>query len=206
MFSAFPVKKTSMSSSRMRTSSIQLVLTRHEQPAAFMAATHGRLTGQPGRLPLHIGAWGAEPHHGRGLCVARRDADAHDHGAETHPQSVAKQARFQIVDIVNTMRPLTKLEPADRERPHDRSRRWCAKPSAVAHRANARDPCFSNCRRILPRNDGTSIDPDPSASTRSRTAVARRGLAGARRTMIIAEAERPLDHDRSAATSANAWR
>src|SRR3954449_12733879 len=32
----------------LRTSSIELVLTRHEQAAAFMAATHGRLTGRPG--------------------------------------------------------------------------------------------------------------------------------------------------------------
>src|SRR5215470_2937786 len=32
----------------LRRSSIQLVLTRHEQAAAFMAATHGRLTGHPG--------------------------------------------------------------------------------------------------------------------------------------------------------------
>ena len=32
----------------LRTSSIELVLTRHEQAAAFMAATYGRLTGRPG--------------------------------------------------------------------------------------------------------------------------------------------------------------
>ena len=32
----------------LRRSSIELVLTRHEQAAAFMAATHGRLTGKPG--------------------------------------------------------------------------------------------------------------------------------------------------------------
>src|SRR3712207_2224991 len=32
----------------LRTSTIELVLTRHEQPAAFMAATYGRLTGKPG--------------------------------------------------------------------------------------------------------------------------------------------------------------
>jgi glyoxylate carboligase len=32
----------------LRTSKIELVLTRHEQAAAFMAATHGRLTGKPG--------------------------------------------------------------------------------------------------------------------------------------------------------------
>ena len=32
----------------IRKSSIELVLTRHEQAAAFMAATYGRLTGKPG--------------------------------------------------------------------------------------------------------------------------------------------------------------
>src|SRR5260221_14126194 len=32
----------------LRTSSIKLILTRHEQGAAFMADTHGRLTGTPG--------------------------------------------------------------------------------------------------------------------------------------------------------------
>jgi acetolactate synthase-1/2/3 large subunit len=32
----------------LRTSSIELVVTRHEQSAAFMAASHGRLTGHPG--------------------------------------------------------------------------------------------------------------------------------------------------------------
>ena len=32
----------------LRTSSIKLVITRHEQAAGFMAATHGRLTGRPG--------------------------------------------------------------------------------------------------------------------------------------------------------------
>ena len=32
----------------IRKSSIQLVITRHEQAASFMAATYGRLTGKPG--------------------------------------------------------------------------------------------------------------------------------------------------------------
>jgi acetolactate synthase I/II/III large subunit len=32
----------------LRRSSIKLVVTRHEQAAAFMAATHGRLTGKAG--------------------------------------------------------------------------------------------------------------------------------------------------------------
>ena len=32
----------------LRHSSIELVITRHEQAAVFMAATYGRLTGKPG--------------------------------------------------------------------------------------------------------------------------------------------------------------
>jgi acetolactate synthase-1/2/3 large subunit len=32
----------------LRTSSIRVVVTRHEQVAGFMAATYGRLTGRPG--------------------------------------------------------------------------------------------------------------------------------------------------------------
>ena len=40
----------------IRNSSIKLVLTRHEQGAAFMAATYGRLTGKPGaRCPEQTG-------------------------------------------------------------------------------------------------------------------------------------------------------
>src|SRR5258708_33709681 len=49
----------------LRRSTIKFVLTRHEQAAAFMAATHGRLTGRagvclstpgPGALNLNTGA------------------------------------------------------------------------------------------------------------------------------------------------------
>src|SRR6266446_1427430 len=83
----------------LRRSTIKLVLTRHEQAAAFMAATHGRLTGRagvclstlgPGALNLTTGAayalLGAMP-----MIMIR------------------KQARFQVVDIVSTMTPLTKM-------------------------------------------------------------------------------------------------
>jgi acetolactate synthase-1/2/3 large subunit len=91
----------------LRKSTIKLVLTRHEQAAAFMAATHGRLTGQagvclstlgPGALNLTTGAayalLGAMPMimlTGQKGVLSR------------------KQARFQVVDIVSTMRPLTKM-------------------------------------------------------------------------------------------------
>ena len=91
----------------LRKSSIELVLTRHEQAAAFMAATHGRLTGRagvclatlgPGALNLTTGAayalLGAMPMvmiTGQKGILSR------------------KQARFQVVDIVSTMTPLTKM-------------------------------------------------------------------------------------------------
>ncbi|MGC1578496.1 MAG: acetolactate synthase large subunit [Beijerinckiaceae bacterium] len=91
----------------LRRSSIKLVLTRHEQAAAFMAATHGRLTGKagvclstlgPGALNLTTGAafalLGAMPMvmiTGQKGILSR------------------KQARFQVVDMVSTMTPLTKM-------------------------------------------------------------------------------------------------
>ena len=39
----------------LRTSGIELVVTRHEQSAAFMAATYGRLTGKPGVCMATLG-------------------------------------------------------------------------------------------------------------------------------------------------------
>ena len=91
----------------LRTSRIELVLTRHEQAAAFMAATQGRLTGRPGvclrpsgpgALNLTTGAayalLGAMPM----LMITGQKAI-----------KSARQARFQIVDIVAAMRPLTKM-------------------------------------------------------------------------------------------------
>jgi len=91
----------------LRRSSIKLVLTRHEQAAAFMAATHGRPTGEagvclstlgPGALNLTTGAayalLGAMPMvmiTGQKGILSR------------------KQARFQVVDVVSTMAALTKM-------------------------------------------------------------------------------------------------
>ena len=90
----------------LRTSSIELVLVRHEQSAAFMAATHGRLTGRPGVCMSTLGP-GA-------LNLVTGAAYAHLGAMPmiliTGQKAImsARQARFQIVDIVATMRPLTK--------------------------------------------------------------------------------------------------
>jgi acetolactate synthase-1/2/3 large subunit len=90
----------------LRNSSIELVLTRHEQPAAFMAATYGRLTGKPGVCLSTLGP-GA-------LNLATGAAYAHLGAMPmvliTGQKAImsAQQARFQIVDMVATMKPLTK--------------------------------------------------------------------------------------------------
>src|SRR3954463_4178250 len=90
----------------LRGSSIQLVLTRHEQSAAFMAATHGRLTGKPGVCLATLGP-GA-------LNLVTGAAYAHLGAMPmimlTGQKGImtSRQARFQIVDMIATMRPLTK--------------------------------------------------------------------------------------------------
>ena len=91
----------------LRTSSIELVVTRHEQSAAFMAATYGRLTGRPGVCLSTLGP-GA-------LNLATGAAYAHLGAMPmilvTGQKAIrsSQQARFQIVDMVATMKPLTKL-------------------------------------------------------------------------------------------------
>jgi acetolactate synthase I/II/III large subunit len=91
----------------LRTSSIDFVVTRHEQPAAFMAATYGRLTGKPGVCLSTLGP-GA-------LNLATGAAYAHLGAMPmiliTGQKQIrsSSQARFQIVDMVATMKPLTKL-------------------------------------------------------------------------------------------------
>ena len=91
----------------LRRSKIKLVLTRHEQAAGFMAATYGRLTGRagvclttlgPGALNLTTAA--AYAHLGAMPMVMLTGQKA---------IRSSRQARFQIVDIVATMRPLTKM-------------------------------------------------------------------------------------------------
>ncbi len=91
----------------LRNSEIELVLTRHEQAAGFMAATHGRLTGQPGVCLSTLGP-GA-------LNFSTAAAYAHLGAMPMliltgqKPIKSARQAQFQIVDIVGAMRPLTKM-------------------------------------------------------------------------------------------------
>ncbi|NOX76568.1 MAG: acetolactate synthase large subunit [Gammaproteobacteria bacterium] len=91
----------------LRTSTIKLVLTRHEQAAGFMAATYGRLTGRAGVCLATLGPGATN------LVTAAAYAQL---GAMPmlmitgqKPIKQSKQGRFQIIDVVQMMRPITKF-------------------------------------------------------------------------------------------------
>src|SRR5262245_16146650 len=89
----------------LRRSTIKLVVTRHEQAAAFMAATQGRLPGTPGvsLSTLGPGAPTFATGPGYGL-LGPMIMITGQKGILSR-----KQARFQVVDMVSTMTPLTKM-------------------------------------------------------------------------------------------------
>lgn len=91
----------------LRTSRIELILTRHEQAAAFMAATHGRLTGRPGVCLSTLGPGALNL--STGAAYAHLGAMPMILITGQKPIMSSRQARFQIVDVVATMKPLTKL-------------------------------------------------------------------------------------------------
>src|ERR1700759_1341074 len=91
----------------LRGSKIKFVVTRHEQPAAFMAATYGRLTGKPGVCLTTLGP--GATNLTTGASFARLGAMPMLMITGQKPILSAPQAQFQMVDIVGTMRPLTKL-------------------------------------------------------------------------------------------------
>jgi acetolactate synthase-1/2/3 large subunit len=91
----------------IRRSSIELVLTRHEQAAAFMAATHGRLTGKPGVCISTLGPGALNLSTGAAYALLGAMPMIMITGQKGILSS--RQARFQIVDIVAAMKPLTKL-------------------------------------------------------------------------------------------------
>jgi acetolactate synthase-1/2/3 large subunit len=90
----------------LRTSSIKVIITRQEQAAAFMAATYGRLTGKagvcfstlgPGALNLTTGVAHAQLIGAPLISISGQKAIRENW-----------QARFQLVDVVEVMRPITK--------------------------------------------------------------------------------------------------
>lgn len=87
-------------------SSIQLILTRHEQAAGFMAATYGRLTGNPGVCLSTLGP--GATNFVTAAAYAQLGGMPMVMLAGQKPIKKSKQGRFQIVDVVGLMRPITK--------------------------------------------------------------------------------------------------
>ncbi len=91
----------------LRTSNIKLVLTRHEQGAAFMAATYGRLTGKAGVCMATLGPGATN--------FATPAAYAHLGGMPLimitgqKPIKKSKQGQFQIIDVVKLFDPICKM-------------------------------------------------------------------------------------------------
>lgn len=90
----------------LRESGIQLIVTRHEQHAAFMAATYGRLTGRAGVCLSTLGPGATNLVTG----VAYAQLCGMPLVAITGQKGVREnwQGNFQLVDVVGIFRPLTK--------------------------------------------------------------------------------------------------
>lgn len=91
----------------LRKSKIELILTRHEQAAAFMAATYGRLTGKPGVCITTLGPGALNLTTGSAYALLGAMPLIMITGQKGILSS--RQARFQIVDMVAAMKPLTKM-------------------------------------------------------------------------------------------------
>src|ERR1700693_502499 len=90
----------------LRRSSIELVVTRHEQPAAFMAATYGRLAGKPGVALSTLGPGALNFVTGAAYGFLGGMPMVLITGQKAIRQS--RQAHLQLVDVLAAMRPLTK--------------------------------------------------------------------------------------------------
>ncbi|MBW1894579.1 MAG: acetolactate synthase large subunit [Deltaproteobacteria bacterium] len=91
----------------LRTSSIKLILTRHEQAAGFMAATFGRLTGKPGVCLSTLGPGATNFVTSSSFALLGGMPVLFITGQK--PIKKSKQGRFQIIDVVRIMEPITKF-------------------------------------------------------------------------------------------------
>ena len=85
---------------------IKFVLTRHEQGAGFMAATYGRLTGKPGVCLSTLGP--GATNMVTPAAYAQLGAMPLVMITGQKPIKTSKQGKFQIIDVVEMMQPLTK--------------------------------------------------------------------------------------------------
>jgi acetolactate synthase-1/2/3 large subunit len=89
-----------------RSESIRLILTRHEQAAGFMAATYGRHTGKTGVCMATLGP--GATNFVTAAAYAQLGGMPILMVTGQKPIKKSKQGRFQILDVVDMMRPITK--------------------------------------------------------------------------------------------------
>jgi acetolactate synthase-1/2/3 large subunit len=90
----------------LRNSKIEVIVTRHEQGAGFMAATYGRLTGKPGVCLSTLGPGATNlvtP-----AAFAQLGAMPLVLVTGQKPIKKSKQGRFQVINTVEMLRPVTK--------------------------------------------------------------------------------------------------
>ncbi|MEM8494144.1 MAG: acetolactate synthase large subunit, partial [Planctomycetota bacterium] len=87
-------------------STIKLVLTRHEQAAGFMASTYGRLTGKAGVCMSTLGP--GATNFVTAAAYAQLGGMPMVMLTGQKPVKSSKQGQFQIIDVVDMMRPITK--------------------------------------------------------------------------------------------------
>jgi acetolactate synthase-1/2/3 large subunit len=96
-----------MLDSLSRSKSIKLILTRHEQGAGFMAATYGRHTGKTGVCMATLGP--GATNFVTAAAYAQLGGMPILMVTGQKPIRKSKQGRFQILDVVDMMRPITKF-------------------------------------------------------------------------------------------------
>src|SRR5918997_2001683 len=89
-----------------RSEKVKLVLTRHEQGAGFMAATYGRHTGKTGVCLATLGP--GATNFVTAAAYAQLGGMPMLMITGQKPIKKSKQGRFQILDVVDMMRPITK--------------------------------------------------------------------------------------------------
>jgi acetolactate synthase-1/2/3 large subunit len=91
----------------IRTSSLELIVTRNEQTAVFMAATHGRLTWKVGVALATLGPGATNMM--TGIAYAQLGGMPVLVITGQKPVKKSKQGRFQVIDVVSMMKPITKF-------------------------------------------------------------------------------------------------
>ena len=91
----------------LKDSPIEVVLTRNEQSAVFMAATYGRFTGKPGVAISTLGPGATNLVTGVGYAQLNGLPVILLTGQK--PIKKSKQGDFQVIDVVKMMEPITKM-------------------------------------------------------------------------------------------------